>query len=197
MNPHGKQILRRVLFIFAVVLLASFVLCPRTTRAQSYVFERADFAVERSAYIMVTADFNGDGIPDFAVISESPTAFTWTMSILSGKPGGSVGPITDYPLSGAEVGGMIAADLNGDGHLDLAVTMPASSEVASCWVRATERFRTPWAEVGGRGGSGSAVPVVADRAPRPGERWREFARGHRDGFPANAHRAGVGRRRIR
>src|SRR5580658_8740182 len=53
------------------------------------------------------------------------------------------------------------------------------------------------AEVGGRGGSGSAVPAVADRAPRPVERLREFARSRRSGFRANAHRTGAGRRRIR
>src|SRR5580698_6045630 len=52
-------------------------------------------------------------------------------------------------------------------------------------------------EVGGRGGSGSAVPVVADCATRPVERLCEFARSGRSGFPANAHRAGAGRRRIR
>ena len=79
---------------------------------------------------MVTADFNGDGIPDFAVISESPTALTWTVSILLGKPDGSVGPITDYPLSGALVSGLIAADMNGDGKLDLVVMMPASAEIS-------------------------------------------------------------------
>ena len=38
-------------------------------------------------------------------------------------------------------------------------------------------------EVGGRGGSGSAVPVVADRATRPVERLCEFARRRRSGFP--------------
>ncbi len=52
-------------------------------------------------------------------------------------------------------------------------------------------------EMGGRGGSGSAVPVVADRATWPVERLCEFARSGRSGFPANAHRAGAGRRRIR
>src|ERR1700722_3401954 len=52
-------------------------------------------------------------------------------------------------------------------------------------------------EVGGRGGSGSAVPVVADCATRPVERLCEFARSRRSGFRANAHRAGAGRRRVR
>src|ERR1019366_5837848 len=52
-------------------------------------------------------------------------------------------------------------------------------------------------EMGRRGGFGSAVRVVAARATRPVERLREFARGRRSGFRANAHRAGAGRRRVR
>src|ERR1700676_329456 len=52
-------------------------------------------------------------------------------------------------------------------------------------------------EVGGRGGSGSSVPVVADRTTWSVEQLCEFARSHRSGFRANAHRAGAGRRRVR
>jgi Transposase domain (DUF772) len=53
------------------------------------------------------------------------------------------------------------------------------------------------AEMGGRGGSGSAVPVVAGRAAWPVERLREFANGCRSRFSGNAHRLGAGRRRVR
>src|SRR5277367_1527995 len=143
MNPHGKRIPGRVLLFLAVLLPASSLLCPQTMLAQSYVFGRADFAVERSTYYMVTADFNGDGIPDFAVISESPTALTWSVSILLGKPDGGVGPIADYPLSGAEVGGIIAADLNGDGKIDLAVTMPANAELSVLLGKGDGTFKSP------------------------------------------------------
>src|ERR1700688_3871405 len=52
-------------------------------------------------------------------------------------------------------------------------------------------------EVGGRGGPGSSVPFVADCATWPLERLCESARSRRSGFPANAHRSGAGRRRIR
>jgi Transposase domain (DUF772) len=53
------------------------------------------------------------------------------------------------------------------------------------------------AEVGCRGGFGSKVPVVADRAARSLERLCEFAGGRRNGFPANTHRPGAGRRGVR
>src|SRR5271157_1817442 len=67
---------------------------------------------------------------------------------------------------------------------------PASSRAKTAAVAAL-------AEVGGGGGLGSAVSVGADRATRPVERLREFARGGQNRFPANAHRAGAGRCRIR
>src|SRR5271169_1820374 len=70
-----------------------------------------------------------------------------------------------------------------------------------CATHASSRAKTAavetLVEVGGRGRSGSAVSAVTDRATWSLERLREFARGRRSGFPANAHRTGAGRRRIR
>jgi hypothetical protein len=53
------------------------------------------------------------------------------------------------------------------------------------------------AEVGGGRGLGSAVRTVATRAARPVERRREFACRCRSRFPANPHRADVGRCGVR
>jgi hypothetical protein len=76
-----------------------------------------------------------------------------------------------------------------------------SSEHVLCAAHASSRAETAavaaLAEVGGRGGFGSAVRVVATCAARSLERLREFAGGRRSRFPANAHRAGAGRRRVR
>ena len=61
-----------------------------------------------------------------------------------------------------------------------------SGQHVLCAAHASSRAKTAavaaLAEVGGRGGSGSAVPVVADRATRPVERLCEFARSRRSGF---------------
>ena len=79
----------------------------------------------------------------------------------------------------------------------------AQEAVSTFFVRADASSRAKTAavaalvEVGGRGGFGSAVCVVAARATRPVERLCEFGRSRRSGFRANAHRAGAGRRRIR
>src|SRR2546422_7764854 len=76
-----------------------------------------------------------------------------------------------------------------------------SGQHVLCAAHASSRAKTPalaaLAEVGGRGGPGSAVPALAERATRSVERLREFADHGRSGFPADAHRTGAGRRRVR
>jgi hypothetical protein len=57
---------------------------------------------------VLTADFNGDGIPDLAVNGE----------ILAGKGDGSFQPLFIFNMGG-NFGDVLAADLNGDGRPDL------------------------------------------------------------------------------
>src|SRR5579884_2910253 len=49
----------------------------------------------------------------------------------------------------------------------------------------------------GRGGLGSAVSALAARTAQPLARLWQFVCARQDRFPPGAHRAGVGRRRIR
>src|SRR5579862_820525 len=76
-----------------------------------------------------------------------------------------------------------------------------SGQHVLCAAHASSRAKTAavaaLAEMGSGGGPGSAVSVVADRATRPLERLCQFASGRPSRFPANAHRAGAGRRRVR
>src|ERR1700690_444309 len=76
-----------------------------------------------------------------------------------------------------------------------------SGQHVLCAAHASSRAKTATVEtlveVGGRGGSGSSVPVVANCKTWPVERLCESASGRRSGFPANAHRSGAGRRRVR
>ncbi len=70
MNPHSKQTVSRAVCLLAVIF-SGFLMMPQATTAQTFVFGRADFPVANTATSLITADFNGDGIPDFAVLNSS------------------------------------------------------------------------------------------------------------------------------
>jgi hypothetical protein len=75
----------------------------------------------------VVADFNGDGKLDVAVAG-STLQGGGLLAILLGNGDGTFRTHVDYPCSG-QPKYMLAADLNGDGKLDLAVTDAATGKV--------------------------------------------------------------------
>ena len=82
---------------------------------------------------LATADFNGDGIPDLAIVNQT----TSTVSIFLGHDGGSGqgdGTFTQQALSPYATGlapfGIAIADYNSDGVQDLAVTDQNSNTVS-------------------------------------------------------------------
>ena len=71
---------------------------------------------------IVAGDFNGDGRLDLAIANERDDE----VSVLLGNGDGTFAPQVDYPVgsdpsAGSSPFSIVAADLNGDGHLDLAV----------------------------------------------------------------------------
>jgi hypothetical protein len=76
-------------------------------------------------YVMVTADFNGDGIPDLAVASESKNNVT----IMPGDGNGDFTPVSTYPATGDDPIAMVTGDFNGDGIADLAVLNQYAGDV--------------------------------------------------------------------
>jgi len=84
--------------------------------AHPYVFGRADFPTGTSPYAMATADFNGDGNLDVAVIFLGNN----NVSIYFGHPDGTFTGGTDYVV-GVGPDAITVADFNGDGKPDLAV----------------------------------------------------------------------------
>ncbi len=86
---------------------------------------------------VLTRDFNHDGKLDLAVLSDGSSS----ISILPGLGDGTVGPGTDYALSGATV--FVAGDVNADGNTDLiAATDSAPSAVSVFLGRADGTFVT-------------------------------------------------------
>jgi len=69
---------------------------------------------------MAVGDFNGDGIPDLALVSGHGLSQGY-VNILINNGDGSFQP-TKYFAVGASVGSLAVGDFNGDGKLDVAVT---------------------------------------------------------------------------
>lgn len=68
---------------------------------------------------LTIADFNGDGIPDIGVVNDT---YPSTISILLGKGNGTFQTPVNRSVTGNAIRSLAAADFNGDGKLDLAIT---------------------------------------------------------------------------
>ena len=79
------------------------------------------YVTGRSPIGVVIADFNGDGHPDVAVANSNDiNKRTGSLSVYSNRGDGTLDRAIQYPMAGRPIA-LTAADLNGDGHLDLAV----------------------------------------------------------------------------
>jgi hypothetical protein len=106
------------LIVVATIVLASLViLAAPLASAQTFIFNRADFATGTGPSVVAVGDFNGDGHMD-VVTGNDDTANT--VSVLLGKGDGTFAPHVDYPAGGA-VTGIGVGDFNGDGKLDIVV----------------------------------------------------------------------------
>ncbi len=100
-------------------LILSTLLCLSAQlayAAQPYVFGRADVPTGATPDAIATADFNGDGNPDLAVVNHDDG----TVTIFLGRSDGSLSRSADYVVGAGPIA-IAVGDLNGDGKPDLAV----------------------------------------------------------------------------
>lgn len=92
-----------------------------------------------SAITVAAGDFNGDGIPDLAVVNSCGPSYPCnnahgTVTILIGKGDGTFTTALASPVAGPSPVGLVVADFNGDGKLDLAVSNYGNDSVGAATI---------------------------------------------------------------
>ncbi|HEV2423405.1 MAG TPA: FG-GAP-like repeat-containing protein [Terriglobia bacterium] len=105
---------------YALILTLAAV---RPAYSQNFVFGKATLTTGTTPVAVVQGDFNGDGVPDFAVSNSGSN----TVSVFLSQPNGSYAAKTDYSVSSP--GQIVAGDFNLDGKLDLAVATGSGVDV--------------------------------------------------------------------
>lgn len=102
-------------FIISFVLISFVIfLAQINALAQSPTFARTDYPILGNNHIV--ADLNGDGIPDLAATGASG------VSVMLGTGDGTFRPRINFP-AGAQSQDLASGDFNGDGRIDLAVSL--------------------------------------------------------------------------
>src|ERR1700691_4705052 len=100
----------RPLPIALMILATLAILTTPLASAQTFIFNRADFATGVGPVAVAVGDFNGDGVTD--VVTANSTANT--VSVLLGHGDGTFAPHSDYAVEGGPTS-IVVGDFNGDG----------------------------------------------------------------------------------
>ena len=148
-NPPANVILT------AITLAALVVVAARQSSAQTYMFNRADYATGQGSETVAVGDFNGDGRMD--VVTGNGLSWANTVSVLLGKADGTFAPHVDYPAGGLPIS-VAVGDFNGDGKLDIVVLLgPSSSQVGVLLGNGDGTFKAVKITTAGAGGNSIAV----------------------------------------
>jgi VCBS repeat protein len=117
---------------------------------------------------LVVADFNGDGNLDVAVSNHGNNGQFQSMMVFFGDGTGALGQPTSYPFKVKSPGGpgaIAAGDLNGDDHVDLAITVVSFSKKNPTFVAIFLNDGTGRFKLSGKyfaGGGGPSDIAIAD-----------------------------------
>jgi VCBS repeat protein len=114
--------------VAAVAVPAALLALPSTAPGATGDFVSAGrFSVGNTPFDIAVADFDGDGAPDAAV----PNANALSVTVLLGDGDGTFTEAKGSPIAvGSNPEALAAADFNGDGDIDLAVSEYGSDAVA-------------------------------------------------------------------
>lgn len=119
-NKFAARIFRAnaaLILIFVMVMVLAVTDAP-SAAAESFMFNRADFATGVGPQALAVGDFRGIGMMDVVVGNTLSTANT--ISVLLGNGNGTFATHVDYAAGGAPTS-VAVGDCNGDGKLDIAV----------------------------------------------------------------------------
>jgi FG-GAP-like repeat/Abnormal spindle-like microcephaly-assoc'd, ASPM-SPD-2-Hydin len=111
------RVLRASTMLALIALTVLIIVATPLASAQTFMFNRADFATGTGPSVVAVGDFNGDGHMD-VVTGNDDTANT--VSVLLGSGNGTFATHVDYPVGSAATG-IAVGDFNGDGKLDIVV----------------------------------------------------------------------------
>ncbi|SPE23836.1 conserved exported hypothetical protein [Acidobacteriia bacterium SbA2] len=139
-----------------LVVFAGVVLSTYGALAQAYFFNKLELPTGKSPQAVAVGDFNGDGMPDFAVANNADS----TISVFLGQPNGTFQALTPFSTGASTAPtAMATADFNGDKKLDLAVVLNGANTVAVFTGKGDGTFN---AAVSFAVGTGPVALTVAD-----------------------------------
>ena len=139
-----------------LVVFAGLLVYAHGALAQAYFFNKLELATGKSPQALAVGDFNGDGMPDFAVANNTSS----TISVFLGQPNATFKALTPFSTGASTAPTAIAtADFNGDKKLDLAVVLNGANTVAIFTGKGDGTFN---AAVSFAVGTGPVALAVAD-----------------------------------
>jgi hypothetical protein len=115
--------------IWFTLSIGASLLCPLASSQTRAAIPGLQFITDPFPQSVAVGDFNGDGDLDLAVSVYSFDTALSDLTILLGNGNGSFKQGPAVGVTGQNVNNAVVADFNGDGILDLAISLPDANEI--------------------------------------------------------------------